>query len=330
MCTFRIPARDGFQANLRGGAEVVGTPLRRSALVLELTELYRTSTTKARRTRRARRTREQIAELKAALVDIVEAENPMTVRGVFYSAETAGLIGKTEVNYKNVICRLVLQLRREGTIPYHWITDGTRWQIKDRSFSGPEAFRAEMVDFYRRALWDDQDVYVEVFTEKDAIAGILSPITGRWDVPLNVVRGFSSETFLWSVAQTIIAVDKPTYLYYFGDWDSSGVVGATDVERRLRGFAHDAEIHFERVAVTPEQIQKWKLPTRPTKTSTHSTGFKGDSVEVDAIKAPRLRALVTESIERHIDLDRHRRTEAVEKAERDSLTNVLELWRTSA
>jgi hypothetical protein len=286
--------------------------------------LYGTSPTKARR-----RTQADIAELKRDLVQIVEAEQPMTVRGVFYSAETAGLIAKTEADYKNVICRLVLQLRREGAIPYPWITDGTRWQIKDQSFSGPEAYRAEMVDFYRRALWNDQDDYVEVFTEKDAIAGILSPITRQFDVPLNVVRGFSSETFLWSVAQAIIAVDKPTHLYYFGDWDPSGVVGATDVERRLRGFAPDAEIHFERIAVTPEQIQKWRLPTRPTKTSTHSSGFKGDSVEVDAIKAPRLRALVAECIERHIDADRLRRTEAVEKAERESLASVLELWRTA-
>jgi hypothetical protein len=277
-----------------------------------------------------RRTQAEIAELKHKLAQIVEAEQPMTVRGVFYSAETMGIIAKTEADYKNVICRLVLHLRRDGVIPYPWITDGTRWQIKERSFGGPEAFRAEMVDFYRRALWDDQDTYVEVFTEKDAIAGILSPITARWDVPLNVVRGFSSETFLWSVAQAIIDVDKPTHLYYFGDWDPSGVVGAADVERRLRGFAPDAEIHFERIAVTPEQIQKWNLPTRPTKTSTHSRGFTGESVEVDAIKAPRLRDLVAQCIERHIDADRLRRTEAVEKVERESLATVLQLWKPTA
>ncbi|MFI5387092.1 MAG: hypothetical protein ACHQ50_13345 [Fimbriimonadales bacterium] len=264
--------------------------------------------------------------MNLALIGIVETEQPMTVRGVFYRAVAAGLIDKTEANYKNVICRLLLQLRRDDYIPYRWITDGTRWSINSRSFDGMEDFRSQMVGFYRRALWNDQDHYVEVFTEKDAIAGILSPITGEWNVPLNVVRGFSSETFLWTLAQDIITIDKPTYLYYFGDWDPSGVLGAHDVERRLRGFAPDAEIHFERVAVTPEQIQDWDLPTRPTKkTGTHHKDFDGESVEVDAIGAPRLRELVTECIERHIDADRLARTKAVELVERESLEQALEL-----
>jgi hypothetical protein len=30
-------------------------------------------------------------------------------------------------------------------------------------------------------------------------------------------------------------------------------------------MAPDAEIHFERLAVTPQQIADWDLPTRPTK-----------------------------------------------------------------
>jgi hypothetical protein len=35
----------------------------------------------------------------------------------------------------------------------------------------------------------------------------------------------------------------------------------------LRELATDADILFERIAVTPEQIAGWDLPTRPTKTS---------------------------------------------------------------
>jgi hypothetical protein len=34
-----------------------------------------------------------------------------------------------------------------------------------------------------------------------------------------------------------------------------------------RRQAPDAEIHFKRLAVTPEQIPAWDLPTRPTKAS---------------------------------------------------------------
>jgi hypothetical protein len=276
---------------------------------------------------RVRRTQADIADLKSELRELVEAEQPMTVRGVFYRAVAAGLIAKTEANYKNVIARLLLQLRREGDLPYDWITDGTRWQIKRRSFSGIEDARAEMVRMFHRDLWNNQDSYVEVFVEKDAIAGILSEITWDWGVPLNVVRGFASETFLWSLAQDIIAIDKPTYLYHFGDHDPSGLLSAQDVERRLRGFAPDAEIHFKRIAVTPAQIKRWKLPTRPTKTSSHHKDFEGESVEVDAISAPRLRRLVTDCIERHIDPDRLDRMRAVEEVERESLEVALATWK---
>jgi len=62
----------------------------------------------------------------------------------------------------------------------------------------------------------------------------------------------------------------------------------------------DAEIHFERLAVTPEQIAAWALPTRPTKASdTHSKNF-GDISELDAIVPNVLRDLVLDAIGRQL------------------------------
>src|SRR5271170_2312168 len=66
-------------------------------------------------------------------------------------------------------------------------------------------------------------------------------------------------------------------------------------------MAPDAEIHFERIAVTLEQIRDWDLPTRPTKASdSRSKGFGDISVELDAIPPDRLRELVNTAIERHL------------------------------
>jgi len=78
---------------------------------------------------------------------------------------------------------------------------------------------------YRRALWRRQDAEVQIYSEKDAISGVL-PVTHRWDVPLGIVRGYSSESFAWSVAQSIIEAarrGKRTYVYQLGDHDPSGV-----------------------------------------------------------------------------------------------------------
>ena len=108
--------------------------------------------------------------------------------------------------------------------------------------------------FYRRALWDEQDTYVEVWLEKDALSSVLYEITARWDVPLMVTRGYPSLTFVQAAAHVIASSGKPTRIYYLGDHDPSGVNIPTVVERNLREFAPNASIVFERIAVTPAQI----------------------------------------------------------------------------
>jgi hypothetical protein len=163
-------------------------------------------------------------------------------------------------------------------------------------------------------------VYVEVWCEKDALAGVLMEETEPYDVPLMVARGYASVSFLHSAAEAIDAKDKPAYIYHFGDLDSSGVDASRDIEAKLRRYAPNAEIHFERPAVTREQVTDWNLPSRPTKTSdTRAKQFVGTSVELDAIPANRLRELVRTCIERHIDKEQLAILRAAEASERETL-----------
>jgi hypothetical protein len=156
-------------------------------------------------------------------------------------------------------------MRKAGLIPFPWIADNTRWQRKPSSFTGIEACLSSVANNYRRDLWISMPVYVEVWLEKDALAGVLVEETTVYDVPLMVARGYSSLSFLHSAGEAIKAKGKPAYIYHFGDHDPSGVDAARNIEANLRRFAPDIEIHFERVAVTPAQIAEWNLPTRPTK-----------------------------------------------------------------
>jgi hypothetical protein len=244
----------------------------------------------------------------------------MTVRQVFYRAVSGGIVDKTEAEYKTTICRLLGRMRRERQIPFGWIADSTRWMRKPDSHTGLESLLEASVKFYRRALWNDQDVYVEIWLEKDALAGVLYDVTASWDVPLMVTRGYPSLSYLYEAAESIAARGKPSYLYYFGDYDPSGVDITRAVEEGLREFAPNAEIHFERVAVTPKQIKRWKLPTRPTKkTDSRSKGFADESVEVDAIEPGRLRQLARNCIEPHVDDDTLAATQRTERLERETL-----------
>ena len=55
-------------------------------------------------------------EIRAAMLEIIEAEHPMTVRQVFYRLVSTGLIGKTEAEYKTTIGRLLTEMRRAGEL----------------------------------------------------------------------------------------------------------------------------------------------------------------------------------------------------------------------
>ncbi len=176
---------------------------------------------------------------------------------------------------------------------------------------------------YRRALWDDQPDYLEIWLEKEALAGVLYDATYDWDVPLMVTRGYPSLSYLYAAAQTVAEVGKPTYLYYFGDHDPSGVDITRAVERGIRELAPDAEIYFSRVAVTREQIRVLHLPTRPTtKSDSRSKTFQGRSVELDTIPAAHLRSMVKSCIEGHIDQRVLEQTQLIEKAERETLERI--------
>lgn len=293
-------------------------PIKRRRQNCSSRESYRPSPIK-----RKRRTKDQMATIRQGLYDIVAAQQPMTVRQVFYRAVSAGVVEKTEAAYKQLVGRLLVKMRMAGEIPFDWISDNTRWMRKPRTHSSMESAIKWTADTYRRALWDNQPVYVEVWTEKDALAGVLLEETRPWDVPLMVSRGFASVTYLYEAARSIAAEGKPAHLYYFGDHDPSGVVIDPTIERRLREFAPEAEIYFERVAVTPDQISQWDLPTRPTKkTDSRSKSFEGESVEVDAIEPAKLRELVRACIERHVDADALAKTRAAEASERSILTSL--------
>jgi hypothetical protein len=269
--------------------------------------------------KRIRSTQAAMSERRRALYDIVQAMKPMTVRQVFYQATVHGIVEKAETGYAKVQTDLVA-MRRSGEIPYSWLADNTRWQRKPTTFSSIEEALKDTARFYRKSLWDNAGCYVEVWLEKDALAGVVSPVTYEYDVPLMVARGYASLSFLSGAAEYIRSLDVPTFIYHLGDYDPSGVDAGRKIESTLREMAPDASLYFQRIAVTPEQIDAWHLPTRPTKqTDSRAKGFSAISVELDAIEPNMLRALVRERIEWHLPADEMAVLLAAEKSERSML-----------
>ena len=297
-----------------------------AALPARVSQLYPASRIN---TKRHRATRHELQVRRTALYRIVEAMRPMTVRQVFYPASVRGIVDKSEVGYDRVQTDLTV-MRRAGDLPYGWLADNTRWQRKPVTYDGIEQALTDTARLYRKSLWANAGCYVEIWLEKDALSGVLYPTTSLYDVPLMVARGYASLSFLHGAAEFIAGLDVPTYLYHLGDFDPSGVNAGEKIEQTLRELAPEAEIHFQRLAVTPEQIDAWHLPTRPTKTTdSRARGFGAISVELDSIEPAILRALVQEAIERHLPVRELEMLQAAEASERTLLTNLVGMLRGS-
>jgi hypothetical protein len=240
--------------------------------------------------------------IREAIFETLYQDHPQTVRGLFYQLVSQGIVPKTEAAYKGIVGRLAVELRRSGVLPYAWLADNTRWMRKPRTFSGLEAMLQHTAATYRRDLWCQAETTIEIWCEKDALAGVLYDVTEEWDVPLMVTRGYPSLSFLYSAAEAYRAGGRPVHLYYFGDFDPAGVDIPWKVDARLRELAPDVTITLSRMAVTEQQIVDLQLPTRPTKGSDRrAVAFGRESVELDAMPAERLRALVRACIEQHVD-----------------------------
>jgi hypothetical protein len=273
--------------------------------------------------KRARLTKAAVEQRRAFLYKIISEMKPMTVRQVFYQASVTGVVEKTEAGYNKVQTDLV-QMRRSGELPFAWLADNTRWQRKPSTYSSIQQALDDTARLYRKALWNDADAYLEVWLEKDALAGVVFPITSAYDVPLMVARGYASLSFLHGAADYISDLEVPTYIYHLGDFDPSGVNAGEKIEETLKEMAPDAEITFERIAVNPEQIRAWGLPSRLTKTTDSRAKNFGDiSVELDAIRPDTLRDLVESTIHRHLPPEQFKVLKAAEASERQLLKGLV-------
>jgi hypothetical protein len=235
------------------------------------------------------------------LIDYARLHAPVTVRQLFYACSVAALVAKTEHCYVKIQGRTV-KLRRAGDLDWAHIVDGTRATREPLMYDSIAEGVDSMLSWLRLDPWTSHHDQIQIWLEKDALAGVIEPVTREYGVPLFVARGYSSVTFLHDAAERIARSDKPAFVYHLGDFDPSGVDASRVLEKTLREFARGSSLSFERVAVTEEQIDEMSLPTRPTKSSDpRAAKFDGDaSVELDAIPPDDLRAIVRDVIERHI------------------------------
>jgi hypothetical protein len=116
------------------------------------------------------------------------------------------------------------------------------------------------------------------------------------------------------------------HVYNFGDHDPSGVNAWEKLQEDLTEWVErPSQVRFERVAVTPQQIRGWDLPSRMTKKSDPRSGdFEGRSVELDAIPPDQLKSLVERCVTRHISERKLQKIRQIEQEEEKTLRQFAE------
>jgi hypothetical protein len=283
-----------------------------------------------RASKKFRRSKADIDEIKSAIVEVLRADHPMTVRQVFYQLVVGDVIEKTEEQYQGTVIRLLTEMRMDDRIPFAWIVDESRRRRENQTYDSIADAARETARFYRRNALRECPDYVEIWSEKEALAGVIEDAAGDYDVPVIVSKGMPSITQLYGSAVEIARAaeaGKETYIYQFGDHDPSGVLIPETIERRLNQLCERFDCPapvIERVALTEEQIDEFHLPTCPTKRdgNQHAKNFDGDSVELDALPASELRSMVREVIERHISSETLHTLRVAEESERE----LLDKW----
>ena len=150
---------------------------------------------------------------REALQQFAREEKPVAIRRLYYRSTTDGPVEKTNQGYRK-IQNTVTAMRRDGSLPWSWISDGTRLMRKPRSHDSIDDALDWTVATSRKNLWAAAEVQVEIWCEKDAITGTVFPVTSEYDVPLMIARGFSSLSFLYSAAMQMQEDGRPAYIYH--------------------------------------------------------------------------------------------------------------------
>lgn len=188
-----------------------------------------------------RATHAEMQQRKDAIYTFCEEQNPVTIRGIYYHLTTLGLVPKTESGYKRVQ-NTCANMRREGALPFNYVSDNTRWMRKPRTCNSMNQALQETASFYRRDFLNFTGLDIEIWLEKDALASIFYDITAKWDIPLMVSRGFASLTFLHDAA---IQLEDGAHIYIFSDYDASGENLARSIDAGLHDFSDDKRFNIK-------------------------------------------------------------------------------------
>lgn len=234
----------------------------------------------------------------------------LTLRQLYYQFVARGIIENSERSYKN-LGNCIADGRLAGLISWEAIEDRARnvteWLINEDE-------QETLYGLDRRfALdhWARQNVYVEVWVEKEALAAVVERPCSRMSVPFLACKGYLSASEAWRAGRRFLEKlneGRRCVMIHLGDHDPSGIDMTRDNSDRLALFGESGEIEVRRIALNMDQVEQYNPPPNPAKITdsradAYIERFGRTSYELDALDPRSLDKLITTEIESLIDPD---------------------------
>jgi hypothetical protein len=262
-----------------------------------------------------------------------------TVRQIYYQFVKDKIIANNVKEYDN-LQSLLNKARLAGFIDWDSIEDRTR-ELNKFYFSDigtPQGVLRSAIGGHEVDSWGDQENYVEVWVEKQALIGIIDKACTPWRVPYYASKGYNSQSEQWNSGQRFIdkiRAGKRVILVNLGDHDPSGLDMTQDNIGRLTDFiVHEIgnveKFELRRIALNMDQIQKYELPPDPAKKSDvrykkYARKHGDGSWELDALNAKMLMKLTADEIKSHIDFYVWKESEKREEREKQIFKDAADL-----
>jgi hypothetical protein len=283
------------------------------------------------------------------VINDLEPYWPLTIRQIHYQLFSRQVEwgGRRDSNtYPNTkagqqdLIAIAKHGRYEDSISWDAIEDRTRTAYRPYKFEDVQEYLRNELHYllndYTRCRVQDQNYYIEVWVEKDALFKIFQKVARPYCIPVAACRGYDSVTYLNSFANNAnAALDRgqtPVVLY-FGDLDPSGV---NMFEASIETLCSEDELGleredvvFERVAITPDMVDAFNLPNDPDAWKFEDTRYKKYVerygrlfVELDSLRPDTLEDLIRSAITSYLDMDSYHEQVEIEKKERTRLTRI--------
>jgi hypothetical protein len=272
-----------------------------------------------------------IAQANEIIERYMTAGYTITLRQLHYQFVQRKHYTNTYNNYQKLI-DIVDKGRRAGLIDWDAIEDRTRNLMSIPNYDSPQQFLNTVMRQYAEPLWFDQDVYCEVWVEKDALIGVVERPCNKMRVGYMACRGYMSSSEQYAAGQRFMQKydeGKRCIIFYLGDHDPSGIDMARNNSKKNELFG-DGSAEVIRLGLNMDQIEELDLaPDYAKEKDSRIEGYRAEfgtdySWELDALEPEYIDNLITTAIEGVCDMEKFNAALVIETTNKTRLKSVTD------